>query len=87
MYEVPPSSPVPPGTMPPNAQQPKSNDFVSRFKAGTQRYAGGSRVYNGYSSSPHAGGGLDKSGYAARDASANATRQNLLRQLSQKGMQ
>lgn len=86
MYEVPPSSPVPPGTMPPNAQQPKSN-FVSRFKAGTQRYAGGSRIYNGYRSSPHAGGGLDKSGYAERDASANATRQNLLRQLSQKGMQ
>jgi hypothetical protein len=73
MYQVPPSSQQPP------------NSFISRFKAGTQRYSAGTRTYNGFSPSPHAGGGLDKSGYAERDASANATRQNLLRQLSQKG--
>jgi hypothetical protein len=70
--------------MPPSSSAPKS-PFIKRFQAGTQKYAAGNRVYNGFSPSPHAGGGLDKSGYAERDAQANATRQNLIRQLSQKG--
>lgn len=73
MYQVPPSS-----------SQPKS-PFIKRFQSGIQKYSAGNRTYNGFAPSPHAGGGLDKAGYAERDSIANATRQNLLRQLAQKG--
>lgn len=71
--------------MPPSSTKPPQNSFIKRFQANTQKYSTGNRIYNGFSPSPHAGGGLDKSGYAERDSVANATRKNLLQQLSKKG--
>lgn len=74
MYQMPPSgTPVP------------KSPFIKRFQNDTQKYATGNRIYNGFSPSPHAGGGLDKAGYAERDSIAGATRRNFLNQLSQKG--
>lgn len=45
----------------------------------------GNRVYNGFSNSPHSGGGLDKTGYANRDAQAQVKRQALMNQLKRFG--
>jgi hypothetical protein len=72
---------------PPSAPKPKS--FVEKYKAKNQQYFGtkppdktstfsvGNRVYNGFSNSPHQGGGLDRSGYAERDAVANTTQRQM----------
>lgn len=62
---------------PPEAPKPKNN-YVQNFSQRNQSYSVGNRVYNGSAPSPHAGGGLDKSGYAERDAIARTTKQNLL---------
>ena len=51
----------------------KSYDF--------QAYAAGKKIYGGGRSSPHMGGGLDKLGYAERDAKTAARRNALLRRL------
>lgn len=45
----------------------------------------GNRVYNGFSNSPHSGGGLEKGGYANRDAQAKVKRQALMNQLKRFG--
>jgi hypothetical protein len=76
---------MPQGFNIPSATQPPKSSFVKRFQSDTQKYLTGNRIYNGFSPSPHAGGGLDKAGYAERDSIANATRKNLLQQLSKKG--
>lgn len=65
---------------PPQSKKPPS--FVESFSKRVMPFATGNRVYNGVSSSPHAGGGLDKTGYAERDSVARTTKQNLLRQLA-----
>lgn len=74
--------------MPPQAPKPKT--FTGNFTRQNESYAVGNRVYNGSAPSPHAGGGLDPSGYQERDALAKTTKQNLLmnmiKQNQQKGM-
>lgn len=47
------------------------------------RYAAGSKTYNGVSKSPHSGGGLDPSGYAQRDREYQTRKKNnaLLRRI------
>ena len=72
--------------MPPSSAKPPQNSFIQRFKASTQKYSTGNRVYNGFSPSPHAGGGIDKSGYQERDNIANATRKNFIQQLAKIGI-
>lgn len=74
MYQVPPSSAKPPRAA-----------FVGNFTQQNQKYATGNRVYNGFSPSPHAGGGLDKAGYAERDNVARTTKRNMLQQIAKKG--
>lgn len=67
---------------PPEPPKPKS--YIDNFKRRNESYSVGNRVYNGSAPSPHAGGGLDKSGYAERDALARTTKQNLLKNLIKK---
>lgn len=55
--------------------QQKMNNFLPPK---TDSYSVGDRVYDGGSPSPHAGGGLDKTGYIERDQLANTARQNAL---------
>ena len=43
----------------------------------------GNRIYNGFSPSPHVGGGLDKTGYRERDQ--NAANKKLLIKRRQEG--
>lgn len=73
--------------MPPEAPKPKMS-FVGNFSRRNESYSVGNRVYNGSAPSPHAGGGLDPSGYQERDALARTTKQNKLLQIikQQKGM-
>lgn len=74
-------------TIPPSA--PKTKSFLDRYKEQNQNlpditrgkqasYAVGNRIYNGFSNSPHSGGGLDKSGYIERDMEARTLRNNSL---------
>lgn len=66
--------------------QPESKkpipSFVASFAKRQMPFATGNRLYNGTSSSPHSGGGLDKTGYANRDAVAKTTKANLYNQLA-----
>jgi len=71
---------------PPEPPKPKTK-FVDNFLKTNQSYSVGNRVYNGSAPSPHVGGGLDKSGYAERDALARTTKQNLLQNLIKKHQQ
>jgi hypothetical protein len=71
---------------PPEPPKPKQS-YVSKFMRQNESYSVGNRVYNGSAPSPHAGGGLDKSGYAVRDAMARTTKQNLLKDLIKKNQQ
>lgn len=72
---------------PPEAPKPKPA-FLGNFTRQNESYSVGNRVYNGSSPSPHAGGGLDPSGYQERDALARTTKLNKLKQLAnpQKGL-
>lgn len=83
MYVIPPSSPKP------------GNPLLSKFRKQNEQYgnpsqgresayAVGTKIYNGTSNSPHSGGGLDKSGYIERDASAKAMKTNSLEQYLKK---
>lgn len=74
----------------PSAPKPKS--FLDRYKEQSipnitrgkeASYAVGNRIYNGYSNSPHSGGGLDKTGYAERDLEARTMRTNALQKYIQ----
>lgn len=56
-----------------------------RYLQGQQNQITGNRVYNGVSNSPHAGGGLDRSGFQQRDAQAQAKRDFLLSRLKSGG--
>ncbi len=69
---------------PPDAPKPKQG-YINKFMKLNASYSVGNRVYNGSAPSPHAGGGLDKSGYAERDALARTTKQNLLKNIANKG--
>lgn len=72
--------------MPPTAPQPKTS-FVGNFTQRNASYAVGNRVYNGSAPSPHAGGGLDPSGYQERDALARTAKTNLIKNMmNKKGM-
>lgn len=71
---------------PPEAPKPKSS-FVGNFTRQNESYSVGNRVYNGSAPSPHAGGGLDPTGYLERDALARTAKQNALKNLiNKKGM-
>ena len=69
---------------PPEPPKPKPS-YVNKFMRQNEAYSVGNRVYNGSAPSPHVGGGLDKSGYAERDALAKTTKRNLLRNIANKG--
>lgn len=56
-----------------------------RYQQGQQKHNTGNRVYNGVSSSPHSGGGLNKGGFAQRDNEAAAKKAFLLNRLKQGG--
>jgi hypothetical protein len=71
--------------LPPDSRKQRQN-FVERYKKDNEQfgnpnqgkessYAVGNRVYNGFSNSPHSGGGLDKTGYQERDQEASALKQ------------
>lgn len=66
---------------PPSASK-RIPKFVDSFAQRQMPMATGNRIYNGTSSSPHSGGGLDKTGYNERDAVAKATKRNLYTQLA-----
>lgn len=68
-------------TKPPSTSK-KIPGFVDSFAKRQMPFATGNRIYNGSSNSPHAGGGLDKTGYRDRDAVAKTTRANLYNQLA-----
>lgn len=80
MYVKPPEPPKP------KVAKPKTN-FVNKFMRQNESYSVGNRVYNGSAPSPHVGGGLDKSGYATRDALARTTKQNMLKNLIKQNQQ
>lgn len=69
---------------PPEPPKPKQG-YIERFRKLNASYSVGNRIYNGSAPSPHAGGGLDKSGYAERDALARTTKQNLIKNMINKG--
>lgn len=46
-----------------------------------QAYAAGNKIYGAGRTSPHMGGGLDRLGYAERDAKAKAKRNAMLRRM------
>lgn len=81
MYGVPPKKKTPAG------QQPVFNfaELQKRYQSGPQNLQTGNRVYNGFSSSPHAGGGLDPSGYNTRDLEAKTKRDFLVNRLRSGG--
>lgn len=56
-----------------------------RYIQGPDNQISGNRVYNGVAPSPHAGGGLDKSGYDVRDQKARMKKQFLMNQLKSGG--
>lgn len=80
--------------LPPSSKKPRQN-FVERYKQQNEQYgnpnqgkessyAVGNRIYNGFSNSPHSGGGLDKSGYQERDQEARTLKENALGSLIKK---
>jgi hypothetical protein len=79
-----------------NSFKPKRPNFMDNFaqqlngaapSQSVQNYAVGNRTYNGGLPSPHAGGGLDKGGYAERDMKALSARNNaLINYLRSKGV-
>ena len=66
-------------------QQPDYEGIWKRFQQGPDKFAVGNKVYNGFSNSPHSGGGLDTSGFAQRDQLADMKRSFLMKQLKQGG--
>lgn len=67
---------------------PKPQDLESmqkKYQQGTQALATGNKVYNGFAPSPHAGGGLDKSGYKKRDQVARNKKSFLMNKLKSGG--
>lgn len=75
MYVMPPSSPRPRNTF--LDKYRKQNEQIGNPNQGKESsYAVGNRVYNGFSNSPHSGGGLDKTGYQERDQQAKTMKRN-----------
>lgn len=73
---------------PPEAPKPKQANYIANFARQNESYSVGNRVYNGGAPSPHAGGGLDPTGYQERDALAKTTKQNAIMNMikKQRGM-
>lgn len=70
----------------PNYNKPVDPEStLKKYQQGTQALATGNKIYNGFSSSPHAGGGLDKSGYQLRDQQAKNKKSFLMNQLKSGG--
>jgi hypothetical protein len=72
---------------PPEPPKPRTK-FLENFARQNESYSVGNRVYNGGAPSPHAGGGLDPTGYQERDALARTTKQNAIMNMikQRKGM-
>lgn len=68
-----------------NNPDPQLAQKTKRYSQGPDNYVSGNRVYNGAAPSPHAGGGLDKSGYLQRDQLARSKKQFLMNQLKSGG--
>jgi hypothetical protein len=64
----------------PEAPKPKPA-YIANFARQNESYSVGNRVYNGSAPSPHAGGGLDPTGYQERDALARTTKQNAIKNM------
>lgn len=56
-----------------------------RYTQGQTNQLTGNRVYNGAAPSPHAGGGLNKSGFNKRDQTARTKKDFLTKQLKSGG--
>lgn len=72
----------------PKVPKPKPLNQVqlqNRYTQGQTNHLTGNRVYNGISNSPHAGGGLDKTGYKERDQKALNKKSFLMKQLKSGG--
>lgn len=65
--------------------QNQAESLLNKYQQGSQNQATGNKVYNGFAPSPHAGGGLDKSGYQQRDQKARTKKQFLMNQLKSGG--
>lgn len=61
------------------------DQLTKKYTQGTQAQATGNRVYNGFAPSPHAGGGLAKSGYQKRDQVAKNKKSFLMNRLKSGG--
>lgn len=72
------------GINPPRVANP-ADSLQKKYLQGSQNQATGNKVYNGFAPSPHAGGGLDKSGYQKRDQMARTKKQFLMNQLKSGG--
>lgn len=72
-----------PPIKPPEALDP--NALQKRYTQGQQNQITGNRIYNGFGTSPHAGGGLNKSGFKKRDQQAQAKKDFLLNRLKSGG--
>ena len=68
----------------PPAALDKKN-LLKRYSEGPQNLQTGNKVYNGGGSSPHAGGGLNKSGFQLRDQQANAKKDFMMKRLKSGG--
>jgi hypothetical protein len=68
---------------PPEPLDPRQ--LQKRYLQGQQNQLTGNRVYNGIGSSPHAGGGLNKSGFQKRDQQAQAKKDFMMRRLKSGG--
>lgn len=68
---------------PPDALNQKN--MLKRYMQGPQNFQTGNKVYNGVGSSPHAGGGLNKSGFQQRDQQAKAKKDFMMKRLKSGG--
>lgn len=68
---------------PPEPLDPRA--LQKRYLQGQQNQLTGNKVYNGIGNSPHAGGGLDRTGFDQRDQQAQAKKAFLMKQMRSGG--
>ena len=61
------------------------NSLLKRYTQGPQNFSTGNKVYNGIGNSPHAGGGLNRSGFQKRDQQAQAKKDFMMKRLKSGG--
>ena len=73
------------GINPPKPKKMNQNQLINRYSQGQQNHQTGNRTYNAGAPSPHAGGGLNRQGYALRDQTALNKKALLMKQLKSGG--